>query len=324
MKILFVSSGTSREGISPLVFNQGESLRKQGISIEYFTINSKGFPGYFRYIFKLKSLLRRSEFDLLHAHYGLSGLVALFAKRKKQKLIVSFMGTDLLGNHNRLNKSFISWNLLVWINQQLTQYTDAVIVKSNEMSRKISCLNKYVIPNGVNLSEFCQIDKTYSRKKLGWANQSKYVFFMADPKRPEKNYALAFKAVKQLGIHKIKLQLLLDIPSSEVVYYYNASDVCILTSFHEGSPNVIKEAMACNRPIVSTMVGDINEIFAETKGCYISSFDHNDLADKIEKAIEFSVENRVTLGRNRIIELGLDSETIAKRIVKVYEKVLNS
>ena len=95
----------------------------------------------------------------------------------------------------------------------------------------------------------------------------------------------------------------------------------VLTSFHEGSPNVIKEAMACNCPIVATNVGDVEFIIGDTKGCYISDFDANDVAEKIKLALEFG---KKTEGRNRIIEFGLDSRSVARKIIRVYKQVLKS
>ena len=97
-----------------------------------------------------------------------------------------------------------------------------------------------------------------------------------------------------------------------------------MTSFSEGSPNVIKEAMACNCPIVSTDVGDVREVFGETEGCYISCPDSFKVAEEIKKALEFANTKRRTNGRQRIIDLGLDSESVAGRIVEVYKNVLNS
>ena len=103
----------------------------------------------------------------------------------------------------------------------------------------------------------------------------------------------------------------------------NASDCVLLTSFSEGSPQFIKEAMACNCPIVTTNIGDVNWVLGNTDGCYLTSFEPEDVAEKIKLAIEFRETHRHTRGRERIIELGLDSIPVAKRIIEVYEKVVN-
>jgi teichuronic acid biosynthesis glycosyltransferase TuaC len=97
-----------------------------------------------------------------------------------------------------------------------------------------------------------------------------------------------------------------------------------VTSFSEGSPLVIKEAMACNCTIVSTNVGDVEWVLGDTEGCYIAVFDAKDVAKKLKLAIEFREEHQYTNGRNRITELGLDSETIAGRIMEVYKKVIGN
>lgn len=99
----------------------------------------------------------------------------------------------------------------------------------------------------------------------------------------------------------------------------NAADVLLLTSRYEGSPNVIKEAMACNCPIVATDVGDIRWIIGDTEGCYLTSFDPGDVASKLQLALKFG---RRTRGRERLIELGLDSVSVAKRIVQLYQDVI--
>jgi teichuronic acid biosynthesis glycosyltransferase TuaC len=85
---------------------------------------------------------------------------------------------------------------------------------------------------------------------------------------------------------------------------------------HEGSPNVIKEAMACNCPIVSTDVGDVKEVIGETEGCFISSFEAKDIATKLQLAINFGR----TKGRQNISKL--ESHKIAKEIEKIYQQTV--
>lgn len=104
--------------------------------------------------------------------------------------------------------------------------------------------------------------------------------------------------------------------------YYNASDVLLFTSHREGSLNVIKEAMSCNLPIVSTNVGDVEWILGSTEGCYIFSFEVSDVVEKIKKAILFTSKNNRTSGRERIINLELDSESVAEKIISIYRGLI--
>jgi teichuronic acid biosynthesis glycosyltransferase TuaC len=321
MRVLFVSSGTSVESINSLIFDQGESLKNFGIVIEYFSIRNKGILGYLRNIVRLRFHLKNNSYDIIHAHYGLSGLVALLAKKRSSRLIISFMGTDLMGNVASSGSITVKGRFLVSINRSIADHADYVIVKSESMAAKIKVLKRSVIPNGLDLTHFQEIDKDVALKKVGWDQQFRHVLFMSDPERPEKNYLLAEKAISLLAKNDIKLHSLKHIPHEEVVYYYNASDVCLLTSYHEGSPNVIKEAMACNRPIVTTNVGDVKWLFGDIEGCYITRFQPEDVAEKIKMALEFKQK---TNGRTRILELGLDTAKIAERISGVYSETLKS
>ena len=105
-------------------------------------------------------------------------------------------------------------------------------------------------------------------------------------------------------------------------FYHNAADMVLLTSLWEGSPNVIKNAMACNIPIVSTDVGDVREVVGDTEGCFITSFHPQDVAEQIEMALAFAGTKGRTKGRKRLVEWGLDSKTVVKRIIGVYKEVL--
>jgi len=322
MKILFVSSGNGPIDVSNLVLSQADSLVTRNVNVELYYIKGKGIIGYINNIRPLRKKIRNNNYNLIHAHYGLSGLVALLAKNRKTKLVISFMGNDILGDHANKGESTFYGNLLVALNQYLVRYADYFIVKSGEMAGRIQSENKSVIPNGVNLKMFIPFDRTGAFEKVAWDPQLRHILFMSSPSRPEKNFTLTKTAISLLEIENIQLHSLDQIPNKELIYYYNASDVCLLTSYHEGSPNVIKEAMACNCPIVSTDVGDVLNVIGNTEGCYISSFDPVDVALKIQLALDFAETKGRTNGRKRIIELGLDSETIAGRIIEVYNKVL--
>lgn len=310
MKVLFVSSGNSGE-IGTLVKNQGESLRNVGIDVEYFLIKGRGFWGYFTSILKIRRAYYRGNYSIAHAHYSLSAFATSLAGRFP--LVVSLMGSDAyLYRSLRLAAKFfyrIRWN--------------AAIVKTQRMKNLLGMNQTLVIPNGVDLKKFKPISKVVAREYIGYPENKKIILFIANPERYEKNYSLAMESVKTLNNDDIELLPVFNKPDKDITYYMNAADVLLLTSKWEGSVNIIKEAMACNCPIVSTDVGDVRWIIGETEGCYITSFDPHDVAEKIKLALHFAETKKKTNGRQRIIDLGLDSETVAGKIIEVYEKVLN-
>jgi teichuronic acid biosynthesis glycosyltransferase TuaC len=322
MKVLFVSSGTSGDGISPIVSRQGESLAELGVTVDYFSIGQNGLIGYIKAFFQLRRFLRNNKYDILHAHYGLCGIVA-FSAKKRGKLIVSFMGDDIVGANNTDGSiTFIS-KVLVLINVFFARHCYAFnIVKSNEMYQALKGNRTALIPNGIDLNQFYPVPKDTARRFLSIDPAIKLVIFISDTRRSEKNFTLARQAISLTGVDKIQLFALGGHSSRDLLNYYNAADLLVLTSYHEGSPNVIKEAMACNCPIVSTDVGDVKWVTENAEGCFITSFMPADVADKINKALHFGATKGRTNGRKRILELGLESQTIAKKIIEVYNKVI--
>ncbi|MFA5010583.1 MAG: glycosyltransferase family 4 protein [Ignavibacteria bacterium] len=320
MKVLFVSSGNQR-GLSIICKAQADDLRSIGIEVQSFLIEGRGILGYTKNIFSLKKYLKINKLDLIHAHYGLSGIVALCAKGK-EKLVVSFMGDDILGSNTNSGKIKIISRIIAKINIFLANiFYDFVIVKSKEMRKKIRTNKVEIVPNGVNLLKFPVLDKSSAREKLAIKSDSKLIIFVADPKRHEKNYKLAEQAVKLSKINNLEFRTIYKTTHSELYLYYNAADIVLMTSFHEGSPNVIKEAMACNCSIVTTNVGDISWVIGSTPGCFITKFNVQDVLAQILFALNFVKENGRTYGRDRIIELGLDSVAVAKRINEIYHRI---
>ena len=322
MKVLFICSGTKNNKPSAIINAQLESLLNEGLFIKVFTINEKGFTGYFKSIFQLKKILNSNDFDILHAHYGFSAIVAFFTK-KKQKLIVSFMGDDIVGSNKQDGSIKKSSLILARFNIIMSKlFYDYTIVKSQEMFSRFSHKKVALIPNGVDLNKFKIIDKSKSRVKLNIEKNKKAVIFVSDPKRAEKNYFLAQKAIKNLNDNTVELLTVFGVAHLMLPYYYNAANLLLMTSYHEGSPNVIKEAMACNCPIVSTNVGDVDWIINGTNGCFLTSFNETDVVEKIKLALKFSEEKDRTNGRQKIIDKKLDSKLIAKEIINIYKKIL--
>lgn len=311
MKILFVRSGNN--GIDPISTNQGESLMKLGIKLSFFDIVGKGIKGYLRNYPDLKSQIRIGGYDLIHAHYFLSGLLCTLTF-PKIPIVVSLMGSDLYLN-----------GIIRKLIQLFTKYFwSHTIVKSEKMAQMLQSSNISIIPNGVDLGLFKQINRTEALKLLDWSQYIYHILFASNVNRSEKNFSLAYKAIGLLeeSLRKnIEIHVLDRIEHSQIYLFYNAANLLLLTSKHEGSPNVIKEAMACNCPIVSTDVGDVKEVIKDTAGCYITSFSPVDVSQKIQLAIEFSKNQVRTNGRVKMSNL--DSKLVARRIINIYKRILN-
>ncbi len=310
MKILFVASGNSKSGVSPIVKAQADSLIKQGIELSLFTIKGKGIKGYLSNIRSLKKTIIQLKPDIVHAHYSLTAFVASLSSKKR--IVVSLMGSDV--------KSSNKFKPLIRL---LAKYAwGAIIVKTEDMKKSIQLKNSVVIPNGVDLSVFKPMQKRECREQLSLDQNKTYVLFAADPLRPEKNFALPKETKKQLGQLDNELIWLKGVSQTEIPIWMNAADVVILSSLWEGSPNVIKEAMACNRPIVSTNVGDVEWLFGNEPGHFIAGFDVNDYTSKLKLAIAYAKEQGTTQGRQRIMHIGLDSEKVAERIISIYNSII--
>ncbi len=314
MRVLFVSSG-SRIGLSPIIKNQGESLKREGIDIEYYLLKHSGIVGYIKSIPELKQYLKNNKFDIIHAHYGYCGIVSHFA-RSKEKLVVSMMGSEFLWS--KISKKKCAGFIHKTLNNLFCRYYDHIIVKSRELFSYLDKENdnSSVIPNGVSFERFKPINNEIARDFLKWSKDEYYFVFPGNDERPEKNFKLAKESVLKTGLD-INIIPFKNIPNEDLVYYYNAADLVLFTSVYEGSPNVIKEALACNAKIISTPCGDVPEILSGCTGCRLVDYD----SESIKKAIvELLNSNEQSNGREVIVYL--QDNIIASKIVKIYESLL--
>ena len=308
MNILFVGSGTDG---GTIIRAQGESLRKSGILVDYFFINKGGIKGYLQSISRLRSTLNGKNYDLIHSHYLLSAIISSVSSNKPH--VVSLMGSDVFDSL-----------LFRWISIILHFFRwKTTIVKSDEMKDMLNIKNIHVIPNGVDLDIFLPINQAEAREHLGW-EQNTYILFGSNPERKEKNFELAEKAFAKINIPLKKFVSLKNIPHEKIKYYLNACDVMLLTSFYEGSPNIVKEAMACNCPVVTTEVGDVKNILGDTEGCYITGYEEDDVANKIMLAINYRNKHHFTEGRKHLVQKGLDSNSVAARLKDIYKNILDN
>lgn len=322
MKVVFVASGNKAVGTcSAFVQSQFESLQKEGLDMILFPVVGHGVKGYLKNVSKLRDIIKTEKPDVIHAHYTACGYIATLASMfTKTKVVVSVLG------------SFPTKSIKLYIVRCFIKHVwNATIVKSNRTKRQLG-VDLPVIPNGVNLDKFTLIEKSEARKMCGFSDNEKYIIWCSNPNREEKNFPMAQAAVDALNANlqsdkQVNLFPVFNHTHDEVVEYMCAADGLLLTSMNEGSPNVIKEALACNCPIVSTNVGDVAERISGLAGCYVTEHDPRqqsiqattqELTELLKKWCDF---DGPTQGRERILQDQLTTDQIAERIISVYNKV---
>lgn len=324
MNILHIAGGLpSKEKpyYQPFIKSQIDSLKAKGFNIE--TLDLKAYESPLNYITSIgiiRKIIIGKNIQLIHAHYAYCGFSALLAK-SKLPIVLSLMGSDLLGSADENGKITLRGYFDKIITQFVIKFVKHIIVKSHKMKNILSLkIPIDVIPNGVNFESFKPTDMESSRQELGLNKEKFLVLFLGNRAIHRKNFPLAKLSVDLLidsSGDNIELINPFGVPHQDIVKYMNACDVLVLTSYWEGSPNVVKEAMACNLPVVSTDVGDVNEIIAGTKNCFIVPYD----AEVIAQKLKLIYNNRQrSNGRERIEHLRDDK--IADRIISIYKKIL--
>ena len=302
MRVLIVAN-YNKNRFSPFIVEQVEALNKLGVEIDYCGIVGKGAMGYLSNRKLLIKKIKEFQPQIIHAHYGLSGLLANL--QRKVPVITTYHGSDINNS-----KVLIFSKIAIW----LSAYSIFVSQKNINIS---GVKNRFdLIPCGVDTELFAPSEQEIAKTQISLSFEKKHVLFAGAFDNKVKNATLAKEAVSRLnGVELLELN---GYNREQVVLLMNAVDAVLMTSFTEGSPQFIKEAMACNCPIVSVNVGDVSDVISGVENCFIADYSPKDIADKLE--ILLNKQSR-TNGRERIIALGLDNETVAKRILKIYESV---
>ena len=304
MRVLVVSSGNSGH-ISPFVKDQINSLEEIGLEIDHYSIKGQGFFGYLSNLASLRKKIKNGDYQILHAHYGLSGLLANL--QMKVPVVTTFHGSDIDIQKN-LIFSFIASRL-----------SSKNIFVHPLQPKKLKFKGvKNIIPCGINLEIFKPIDKNIARKQLNFHENKNYILFSGNFENKIKNADLAFNAIKATG-KKIELIELKGYSKKEVSLLMSAVDLLLVTSSSETGPLVVKEAMACNCPIVSTDVGDVKLVLGRTKMCFVANQNPKTIAEKISSIIDM---NKRSNGRKNMNDYEL--KKIAVKVKNVYKKIISS
>jgi len=299
---------------------QLRSLENLGVEIKWFFLRSRTSPiELWREWQELRSAVEEYHPDFIHAGYGTvtSGLATLVPG---VPLVVTFRGSDL---NPQLSIGWCRRWLGFLISQWSAFYARHVICVSEQLSSRLWCRKSKitVLLDGIDLDVFYPMSQIKARERLGW-NQSKKIVLFCAGNQPFTKGQPAVEAAFKLVSKKVDSArlVILDgtVPPDEMPVYLNAADCLVFASLSEGSPNIVKEALACNLPVVSVDVGDVRDRLTGVDPSLVVSRDVTDLADGIVSVLQ---DGRRSNGRQAVMPYSL--QAIAIRLCSLYEDILH-
>ncbi len=322
MRVLVVTNmwpSAERPHWGAFVKSQADSLAAAGCENTLHEIRGwRSTAEYLEAFASLPRVARACRAELVHAHYGLSGAAAL---RVPLPLVVSFCGDDLLGRPSAGGRLTLKSRALIPVSRLAARRADGVIVKTDEMRRVLVAVpDVHVIPNGVDLARFVPEPRDAARAALGWRAEGHVLLFAADPAEERKNWPLAEATLANLAGRglDVRLEAVHGRPQTDMVRAMNAADVLLLPSFHEGSPNVVKEAMAVNLPVVAAPVGDCAERLRDVTPSLVVPRTAGAFADAAAAVLAAGHRSN---GRE-VLSRTLSIEAVAQRVLAVYAQAL--
>lgn len=245
------------------------------------------------------------DYDLIHANYGLTAPPAVL--QPNLPVVISLWGSDLMGEYG-------------WLSKACAGHADAVVVMSDEMADELDrpC---DVIPHGVDLDRFTPRPTADARRDLEWEEDAHQILFPYPPERGVKNYGRAARVaeiVSQRFDGPVRLQTVTGVPHKRMPTYMNAADALLVTSNREGSPNAVKEALACNLPVVSTDVGDVRERLEHVEPSAVRTTEDG-LADALEDVL-----TRGERSNGRVAAREISVDHTRDRLHSVYRRVVEN
>ncbi|MGH9587126.1 MAG: glycosyltransferase [Acidobacteriaceae bacterium] len=295
---------------------QEQFLRQSGIDVDVMVLKGKNRK--LMYPKAMVQLRKRLEgVALIHAHYAYVGAVA--RTQWKVPVVLTYHGSDAMGVITPTGAPSRKGRMISAACRSLAGRCDAVIVQSKQMAGKFRHGNIHILPHEVDLETFQPTEINEARALLGLSPTKRYVLFAANPAIPVKRFPLAEAAVQRLRARDPNVELLVVYkePQPRLALYMSAADVMVFPSYQEGSPNIVKQAMACNLPIVATDVGDVREVIGHTPGCHVCAPDAELFSQLLGEATSWPFR---TTGRGAVEHLA--GPLVAQRLIRLYEEVL--
>lgn len=325
LRVLHVVAGyptPERPHNQMFIKTQVDSLIAAGIECDVLVLHGSGFRKYLTGHAQVRHRLRAGRFDLLHAHYSYCAPACL---GHGVPLVTSLLGSDLVGlpdaagRYSPLSKA--SHRALA---RFVISRSAAGIVKSRQMAEVLG-KPVHVVPNGVDLDHFHPLgaqERVALRRDLGFEPATRYVLFAGDPGVPRKRFGLARDAVALCSARMpfpVQLLPLCGRSHDDVVRHMQACDALLLTSTWEGSPNVVKEAMATDMAVVSVEVGDTRERLEGVPGCRVTDRDD---AESLAVALADVLTSDEPRECRAAVE-ALRLEVVAARVLAIYEDAIS-
>ena len=320
--ILFVVPGKKNHSpqIMSFVKRLAKGVEELGLRVHNFTVVKSVNPVCFVQQGRaLMQAVKTTEADLVVGQFGTyTGLlVALFAPRPK---IITFRGSDL----NPVPSASALWNLLAHSASQFSSLlVDGIVVVSRGLQDRLFFKLRLVkiIPSPTETELFRPRDTAECRKILGWKYPAASAVFLAGNNALVKGIDLARKVKTELQRRNSKILLYIierEIPLAELPIILNAADCLLFLSEYEGSPNLIRDACACNLPIVSVAVGDVVEVLAGVKHSKVVP---RKVVDIVNAVIEICDQKLRSNGRISVMQYS--TLNIASRTVEFYAQVID-
>jgi teichuronic acid biosynthesis glycosyltransferase TuaC len=303
---------------APYLKRQVDFLRRAGVDVDVFAFRGARKPmNYLRARRRLHAQLSANRYDLVHAQFGQS---ALLVWPRRIPLVVTFHGCDLQGVKRPDGRMSASGLILQRLCRAIGRRAEAVIVVSDRMRQFLPpSIQAPVIPTGIDFDTVPRITTAEARRQLGLPLDERLVLFVGNPNEPVKRHHLAAEAVALLE-HTLKSRLIVGwgMQPSEILLLMTACDVLVVSSIQEGSPGVVKEALACNLPVVSVDVGDVPLRLAGVEGCEVCA---DDSPATIAAALERVLRRGTRIdGRDRVRDL--DERVLASRVIAIYQSIV--